>query len=601
MVATPADRALANRYTEEYAYQVWWLVAPFLFLVGVTHYGSVALRKLFPGRQERTDVEVDGRMIRDAGSFRRLPLAIANAYRVLAFRTTFTVGPFSLNLAEVALTIAYIVALFVWSFINTTSLSGGKFELVYYINRTANIACGQLPLVVTLGTKNNIVGLITGLSHEKINYMHRMTARVVSVLLWVHASSRVWSLHIKYIQAGVLAISALSFLLITSLRPVRKAAYEVFFFLHFVMVLCVCAFSVFLVGGYLHTNVPRVAYWFWVSFLIWGLDRLIRFIRLIAFNHSYFGFKKGSTMDADVELLSPHFVRLRLRRPPHFHWSPGQTAYLIMPGVSTIPFEAHPFTIASVDTTRDEPLGEAIPTTEKEALAETEPYWKELVFFINVHGGFTRRLADIAEKGGNVKVFIDGPYGKSPDLTGYDTSVLIAGGSGVSFTLPLLLDGIKKAAAGNSNTKRIVFIWSIRDPRHILWISETLGAATKLAPQGLAISIQIYLTGDSAFQQWDDVSIKSGKENDETQEKSRSPSLLEDPAVQITRGSRPNLKQMLQEEADFTEGRMGVTVCGSQSVAAAVKDALGFSIAGPSKIMKGGPSITLYTEAFGYA
>jgi len=46
---------------------------------------------------------------------------------------------------------------------------------------------------------------------------------------------------------------------------------------------------------------------------------------------------------------------------------------------------------------------------------------------------------------------------------------------------------------------------------------------------------------------------------------------------------------------------MGVTVCGSQSITAAVKDALGFSIAGPSTIMKGGPSITLHTEAFGYA
>lgn len=43
------------------------------------------------------------------------------------------------------------------------------------------------------------------------------------------------------------------------------------------------------------------------------------------------------------------------------------------------------------------------------------------------------------------------------------------------------------------------------------------------------------------------------------------------------------------------------TVCGSQSIAAAVKDALGFSISNPFAIMKGGPSITLHTEAFGYA
>lgn len=119
MVATPADRALANHYNEEYAKQVWWLVASFLLLIGITNYGSIALRKLFPGKAQPADVEVDGRVVRHTASIRRLPLAVANAYRVLAFRTTLTAGPFSLNLAEVALTIAYIVALFVWSFINS--------------------------------------------------------------------------------------------------------------------------------------------------------------------------------------------------------------------------------------------------------------------------------------------------------------------------------------------------------------------------------------------------------------------------------------------------------------------------------------------------
>ena len=109
-----------------------------------------------------------------------------------------------------------------------------------------------------------------------------------------------------------------------------------------------------------------------------------------------------------------------------------------MPGVSTIPFEAHPFTIASIDTMHD-----GTPIADEESFIKIEPYWKELVFFINIRDGFTKKLGDAAQRGENVKVFVDGPYGKSPDLTDYDTSVLIAGGSGVSFTLPLFLDGIK--------------------------------------------------------------------------------------------------------------------------------------------------------------
>lgn len=118
MPVTTADTALANHYNEEYPKQVWLLVATFLFLLGVTRWGSVVLRRVFPSRGGHPDVEADGRVVRHSPSIRRLPLAIVNAYRVLAFRTTLTVGPFSLNLAEVALTIAYIVALFIWSFIN---------------------------------------------------------------------------------------------------------------------------------------------------------------------------------------------------------------------------------------------------------------------------------------------------------------------------------------------------------------------------------------------------------------------------------------------------------------------------------------------------
>lgn len=124
-------------------------------------------------------------------------------------------------------------------------------------------------------------------------------------------------------------------------------------------------------------------------------------------------------MDAKLELLSPHFVRLRLRRPAHFHWAPGQTAYLTLPGVSGLPFEAHPFTIASVDTTSEH--------TEKSSNDELDPYWKEVVFFINVHGGFTKKLSEAAARGDTVKTFVDGPYGHVSDLSTEDTVVLIAG------------------------------------------------------------------------------------------------------------------------------------------------------------------------------
>jgi hypothetical protein len=178
--------------------------------------------------------------------------------------------------------------------------------------------------------------------------------------------------------------------------------------------------------------VARFAYWIYPCFIIWGLDRLTRILRLVVFN---FRRKSDSMMDATTELLSDDFVRLRFHRPSHFHWAPGQTAYLIMPSVSRLPFEAHPFTIASFDSDLFSVLEEQKPQSEKptqtslaeRSLGSSAPFWKEVVFFINVRKGFTARLKEAALKGDKVKVLLDGPYGPSPNMGSYDTCVLIAG------------------------------------------------------------------------------------------------------------------------------------------------------------------------------
>ena len=189
---------------------------------------------------------------------------------------------------------------------------------------------------------------------------------------------------------------------------------------------------ILLLGGYFHANMEGFGSYVWPSFLIWGLDRFIRVARVVYYNHLYFGFNsKADRLDASVELLSPHFVRLHISRPPHFNWTPGQTAFLIMPSVSGNPLEAHPFTIASVDSHYEltgikTPVATDVEKTNSDTL-DVAPYWKELVFLINVREGFTKRLAAAARKGKQVKVLVDGPYGFSPNLKTDDTVVLVAG------------------------------------------------------------------------------------------------------------------------------------------------------------------------------
>ncbi|KAG1731750.1 ferric reductase NAD binding domain-containing protein, partial [Suillus lakei] len=603
-----ADYTFLVDENTKYPNQVWYTLAAFLFVVGFFQWGLFLHSKFARRRHHESDEET---AITNGGrhkfSLRRIPLAVINFYRVVAFRWTLEIGrSYTLNMAEIFVTLAYIALLLIYAFINTTSVEGQKLDIIYWSNRVPMLAASQLPLVTALGTKNNLVSLVTGISYDRLNYIHRMMARTCFMLLWIHGAGRIVSFpQYTWLRAGITAMVAFSILIIVSLRPVRTGAYEVFFYIHFLGI------GIFLVGAYFHTKGAYGSYWIWPSFVIWALDRFIRVVRLVVFNHSYFGFKSGAgTMDAATELLSDDVVRLRLCRPPHFHWSPGQTAYLIMPSVSTLPFEAHPFTIASFDSSLLS-TATAGAQSSSEILGSSAPFWKELVFLVNVQGGFTRKLKEVAAKKENVKVFVDGPYGPSPDLGSYDTSVLVAGGSGVSYTLPVFLNIIERVRKGKSSCTRVVFIWSIRGAEYVQWIEEALIKAVELAPPSLTVSIRLFITGSSSTAQ-----SNSSKEDNSTlassSEKKGSPehivtrrdslssSFLSLRGVKMEAG-RPNLDALLKEEVSVTSGRMSVSVCGSQGIARAVRHALRFPVSGPSSILSGGPSVTLHVESFGYA
>jgi len=72
-----------------------------------------------------------------------------------------------------------------------------------------------------------------------------------------------------------------------------------------------------------------------------------------------------------------------------------------------MPFESHPFTIASIRDDKNQ----------------------DLVFTIRAMDGFTRRLHThaIENPGKPVMVLVDGPYGTPPAVNTYSTVILLAG------------------------------------------------------------------------------------------------------------------------------------------------------------------------------
>ncbi|TFY70355.1 hypothetical protein EVG20_g2667 [Dentipellis fragilis] len=406
-----------------YPRYTWFICGSFIFLLMLWNIATLILARLRKPR--RADVEGRARPQRGPVSASRIPVAFLNACRMIAFRTTIPLGfGFELCLAEVFLTGAYLAMLFVLAMIKTTSQTGEKWNMLYWANRAGSIASLQTMLVVALGMKNNPISWMTGISFDKMNYLHRLSSRAICILVWLHGGGwfkygLVYGIAITtpLTRTGILGGVAIAILCLVSVRPVRQYEYEWFLVMHF------CLALIYLVGSYVHCHILGVGSYLWPALAIWGVDRVLRVARIIIFNHSYFGFKSGvGTFNATLETIAPGYIRMRFRRPKHLTWGAAQSVYMTMPGVSKLPWEAHPFTIANADipTLRSEIDRSEKDVDEKNvAVVDSKgdgpsAAGKELILLINSQQGFTKRLVDIADKGGSMKVFIDGPCSCPP-------------------------------------------------------------------------------------------------------------------------------------------------------------------------------------------
>lgn len=176
-----------------------------------------------------------------------------------------------------------------------------------------------------------------------------------------------------------------------------------------------------MIGAIYHT--PQYIVYVWPGFIFWGFDRLLRVCRLAVYNVFLSPSMPTNTArgagETTVELLSDDTIRLSIRRSKNrlLSWRPGQHFYVTAPGSSSLPWEAHPFTSASIPNDID---GTPSPDVN-------------IDFIIRGRNGFTGRLLSraVIQDGlttlGSKRFLVDGPYGEAPNLGVYDTTILIAG------------------------------------------------------------------------------------------------------------------------------------------------------------------------------
>ncbi|KAK0463606.1 ferric reductase like transmembrane component-domain-containing protein [Desarmillaria tabescens] len=428
----------------------------------------------------------------------------------------------------------------------------------YIATRLGVMSFVLMPLLMLTAGRMNFLVWMTHWSYDSWNIFHRWIGRLALVfavlhtvlyLVYAHLVGRLWVNFSKlYWNCGFVALAM--YLVLSSFpsaRFIRRMSYEVFLVGH-VLSTVVC-----LVVLFYHTLWRFANEWLYITILYWAIDRLSRAFKvtsLLPLSGTLTDY--GTVMRLDVYL--PKDVRIR----------PGQFAHLRFPEVRYM--ESHPFSIAannhcdSVEgkvsgykhgnRTHDTEWSPLIPSEERTECSSH----KAVSFIIRPYDGMTRPLYELlaakesVNRSISVKVYMEGPYGHEHDLKEHTSVLLLAGGVGISFTLPYLLNW-STIVALRENKPKLRAVWIVRSLMEVDSVLDLLESLDGEAKE----SVEIWYTG-----QEEDLEAHA--------EASAAPSLWV-PWIPRVRFGRPRMEELTSQALNVGEiespslGLLGSYVC----------------------------------------
>ena len=487
-----------------------------------------------------------------------------------------------------------------------------KWEKVGF--RAAWVSVSQIPFIYLLSCKFNPISMLTGISYERFNWLHRWAARTVFLTIIVHWSFffREWWLAdfvqleiqmMPMVKYGFGAWSTIGWMVLSGFGFFRNLNYELFVAQH----ICAAATLLWL----LHTHVPNYAkYNIYMAIGFVAFDWSARIVWAVMRNFHVLDHIRASAPGYPVRLeaLPGEMTRVTIDNAG-FTWKAGQHAYITVPRLG--PFEMHPFTIASAA---------GAPQTDGR---------QRLSMLIKAHSGFSRRLQKAALKPDaedtTYRAFLNGPWGLPPDLRHYETVVLIACSSGASFVVPLLQDLLNV----RSCVRKVNLHWIIRSEDHIQWFQRDLASLREIDRDATAsLQITVHITtprsgshaqdncgGDKSFER---TTLRILDSSSDEASSAQSFSSLENekdpvprtsdrgiPSQPITTsmnfGTRPTVESMIRPAVEAAVGETAVVVCGGLSITAQTRTFVA-ALSDERAVHKGSGAqgIFLFSETYGW-
>ncbi|KAJ5103864.1 hypothetical protein N7532_004393 [Penicillium argentinense] len=424
-------------------------------------------------------------------------------------------------------------------------------NLKYVAKRFGWMSVANFVLLVFLALKNTLLAPLSGHSYEKLRPLHKTAGYTCIVTTMLHASIYLSSYGLSgdldnmretsNIAGGIagLAMVIIGFSTITWLA---RNYYEAFYAIHISMFFLI----IVMVGMHRPDFATSTLIIIIFTACLWLADRLLRLGKLC---WNYFGNYATITPMADGA------VRVKLHR--RLPCTPGSHAFLWMPSIRV--FETHPFTLVSADPAE---------------------------FLIRQYNGYTRSLykAAQAQPGKVIRCSVDGPYGQVPDFMNFDRVILIAGGSGATFTISIALNMIRDAAAANVS-KTVDFIWAVKHSESLRWFEQEL----QELQDSSRVNFLVYVSRDdpgSDSSSLDSTGLIGDLEKSKEGITGQTIHLV---GVRKGRPDIPNLVAYCISQCGI-ESRIGVGACGPAQMIKAIRETVS------KETYDKGPSTTLHTE-----
>ncbi|KAF1808982.1 hypothetical protein P152DRAFT_404466 [Eremomyces bilateralis CBS 781.70] len=488
-----------------------------------------------------------------------------------------------------------------------------------FSDRIGVIAYGLTPLVVILSTRESVLSLLTGVPYQSFTFLHRWTGRVIFIQSFVH--TLIWTViegklyrpqptvfqeWIKqpYMIFGCFAMLLITFLFIFSCSwAIRLTGYEFFRKTHYI----VAALYIGMCWGHW----AQLYCWMVPSLALMALDRAIRLIRVALIHRggrdplAKLSFKPAQ---ASVRLFASAYdptdavVRLDFHQPQQ-PWSPGEHFYLTFPALSI--WQAHPLTTSSLPVLGD---GRGIKHTYiiracKGETARLAALASPLVLSVDMDHGPSDIKIDATTETPTVMtpVLLCGPYGHaplgpslaSPPSSDRPTNLLaVAGGTGISFCLPIVLD-----AVAHQKCAMVELVWMVRRKEDIAWVAPELRelAERAAAASGVSLRVRVIATREKTTSEVlkDEVTITAVENNIVEKEIERASS-SSDSEVTKAAGALDHRHPLSQELVNgflnrVATGRTMVVASGPVGLGRDMKDAVA-ARNNPVRVWKGDES-----------